>query len=102
MTPQVGVWNMSEWRLVKNNTSNDLKGYASHHLAECRNERLSKPETEYQLRAGHQQLWCQTLEETSYTLILQHIAHDSESTFRVLKIPVLYSSFDNIQRSRDD
>ena len=41
----------------------------------------------------------QTLEETCKSLILDHTANDPESALWVLKVSVLDSSLDNIERS---
>ena len=42
-------------------------------------QRLRQPETENQLGSGHHKLRGQSLEETSKTLMLDHIADDSHA-----------------------
>lgn len=44
-------------------------------------------------------LWCQALEETCKSLILHHASNNLETTFGVLKITILDSSLDHVQRS---
>lgn len=68
----------------------------------CWNQGLRKPEGEHQLRASHQKLRNQTLEETRDTLILNHAANNLESALWVIEISVLDTSLDYIERSRDE
>jgi hypothetical protein len=63
---------------------------------------LSEPEREDKLRSSHEKLGYESLEETSDTLVLHHTANDLESSFRVVKISVLDTGFDNIEGSRDN
>lgn len=63
---------------------------------------MSQPEGEDELGSGHEQLGCQSLEEGSESLVLHHVGHNPEATLRVLKVPVLDTGLDDIERSRDD
>jgi hypothetical protein len=63
---------------------------------------LGQPEGEDELGACHEQLGCQTLEEGRESFVLHHVGHDPEAALRVLKVPVLNTRLDDIERSRDD
>lgn len=73
-----------------------------YNLAKGRNQRLSQPEAENELRSGHQKLGRQTLEEAAGALVLHHVRQDAESRFGVLKVAVLDTGLDHIQRSGND
>ena len=73
-----------------------------YNLAKGRDQRLSQPEAENELRSGHQKLGRQTLEEATEALVLHHVRQDAESRFGVLEVAVLDTGLDHIQRSRDD
>ena len=60
---------------------------------------MGQPEGKHELRSGHEQLRCQSLEEGSEALVLHHVGHDPESTLGVLKVPVLNTGLDDIERS---
>lgn len=76
--------------------------FPSHIVREKRYQRLSEPEREGQLRSSHQQLWCQALEEAQDTLVLEHVGYNPHTAFRVLEIPVLNTSLDDVERCRDN
>lgn len=63
---------------------------------------MGQPEGKHELRSGHEQLRCQSLEEGSEALVLHHVGHDPEAALGVLKVPVLNTGLDDIERSRDD
>lgn len=44
----------------------------------------------------------QALEEARETLFASHVGQDAESTLRIVKVAVLDSSLDDIERSRDN
>lgn len=63
---------------------------------------MSQPEGEDKLRTGHEQLGGKALEEGGGTFVLHHVGNDPEAALGVVKIPVLDSSLDNVERGRDD
>lgn len=67
---------------------------------ECWDQCLCQPERENQLRADHQQLWCESFKERSEAFILPHASNDLESTFGALEVLVLNSGLDNVQWCR--
>lgn len=73
-----------------------------YNLAKGGNQSLSQPEAEHKLRAGHQQLGSQSLEETSETFVLHHVGHNTEAGLGVLKVAVLDTGLDDVQGSRDN
>lgn len=73
-----------------------------YNLTKGRNQRLSQPEAENELGPGHEQLRSQTLEERCDTLVLHHVGNDAETGLGVLKVAVLNTRLDHIERSRYD
>lgn len=72
------------------------------HLVESRNKSLCQPETENELGTSHQELGSKTLEEGSHALVLGHVGDDTETRLLGLKVAVLNTGLDDIERSRDD
>ena len=63
---------------------------------------MGQPEGEDELGSCHEQLGCQSLEEGSESLVLHHVGYDPEAALGVLKVPVLDTRLDDIERGRDD
>lgn len=55
-----------------------------------------------EITIGSTYLGNQSLEETRETLVLGHVAQDSETTLGVVEVAVLDTGLDNIERSRDN
>lgn len=72
------------------------------HAIESRDKCLGEPEGEDELRAGHEKLWYQSLEETAHTLILGHVGQNLEAAFGVLEVSVLDTGLDDVERSGDN
>lgn len=71
-------------------------------LVEGRNEGLSKPEREDQLGTGHEELRSKTLEEGSETLLLGHLCDDLATSLLGLKVAVLNTGLDYVERGGND
>jgi hypothetical protein len=54
------------------------------------------------LASTESHLGYQAFEETCEALVLHHAPYNLESALWVLKVPVLYSSLDDIERCRDN
>lgn len=72
------------------------------HLVEHRDQGLSEPEREDELRASHEELGRQALEERGHALVLDHVGDDPHAALRVLEVAVLDTGLDDIEGSRDD
>lgn len=71
-------------------------------LVEGRDQGLSEPEGEDELRTGHEKLGSKALEERTKTLVLGHVGDDSETRLLGLEVAVLDTGLDDIKRSRND
>lgn len=72
------------------------------HLVEHGDQSLGEPEREDKLRASHEELGRQALEEGGDTFILDHVGDNTHATLRVLEVAVLDTGLDDIEGSRDD
>jgi len=73
-----------------------------HDLVEGGDESLGQPEGEDELGTSHQQFRHQTLEEGRRAFVPSHVGEDLEAAFRVLKVSVLYSGLNHVQRRGHD
>lgn len=71
-------------------------------LSESGYQSLRQPEAEDEFWSGHQELGGQSLEEAAESFVLDHAADDTEAGFWVLKVAVLDSGLDDIERSGDN
>lgn len=71
-----------------------------YNLTESGNQSLCQPEAEDQLRACHQQLGGETLEEAGRALVLEHLGDNLEARLGVFEVAVLDTGLDNIEGSR--
>lgn len=73
-----------------------------HNLTERRNQRLSQPKRERQLRPRHQQLRRQALEETQHPLVPRHVGHDAPPALPDLEVAVLDARLDDVEGRGDE
>lgn len=73
-----------------------------YNVAKGRDQSLSQPEAEHQLRSSHQQLGRQALEEAGEALVLGHRGDDPETRLGVLEVAGLDTGLDDIERRGDD
>ena len=80
--------------------------YEGHLFAEGnvkgRDQGLSQPEGEDELGAGHEQLGHETLKEGRWALLLDHVLDNLDTALWVIKVAVLDTGLDDIERCRDN
>ena len=62
----------------------------------------TQPEREDELGTGHEELGGEALEERGRALSLDHVADNPEAALWVLKVAVLDTRLDDVERGRDD
>lgn len=68
-------------------------------LVEDGNQLLSNGEGEHELGSNNQDLGQEALEESSESLVTDHLLDDANTTLRVIKVAVLDTGLDDIQGS---